>query len=172
MYKIFSKRDDMFVTQYDKKDGTIGLSFDPLYFPTKKQVNSAVKRIIEEYGNRDNWKIVFERKSPVYKKFTYNQLMKDAQAMYNRIAVHSPFCAECDVRDYIASKIDSCVDANRNPKAKKVRTWDEYAKYAPMKRADYESRKKWIEENYKNSLVELEHEWKTRGKGNPDFHKI
>ncbi len=82
------------------------------------------------------------------------------------------FSAECDVRKFIASKIDECVDANTNKKALKVREWDEYQPYAPMKRKDYEERKRQLKKQLKEDLAELETEWNTRGKNNPNFHKI
>jgi site-specific DNA-cytosine methylase len=75
--------------------------------------------------------------------------------------------------EYLASEIDECVDVECNKKALEVREWDEYKKkYAPMKRADYEARKKDIKEWYKKSLADLEKEWNTRGKRNPNFHKV
>ena len=170
MYTIFSIADDMYVDTVHR-DGTMCLSWHPQEFKTKKQAENAVKRMHKTYGNRP-FRLEFTRKEPVYKKFTYNQLLKKARKMYSDIAVNSPFCAECDTRDYIAQHIDECVDVNRNPKAMKVREWDEYKKYAPLKRSEYESRKKAIRKRCRDALAALDKEWETRGKGNPNFHKI
>lgn len=170
MYTIFSIADDMYVDTVHR-DGTMCLSMDPQEFKTKKQAENAVKRMHKVYGNRQ-FRLEFTRKEPVYKKLTYNQLLKKARKMYDDIAVNSPFCAECDTRDYIAQHIDECVDANSNPKAKKVREWDEYQKYAPLKRSEYEAKKKAIRKRCRDALAALDKEWETRGKGNPNFHKI
>lgn len=170
MYTIFSITDDMYVDSVDR-DGTMCLSIHPQEFKTKKQAENAVKRMHKVYGDR-KFCLEFTRKEPVYKKLTYNQLLKKARKMFDDIAVNSPFCAECDTRDYIAQHIDECVDANRNPKAKKVREWEEYRKYAPLKRSEYEARKKAIRKRCREALAELDKEWETRGKGNPNFHKM
>ena len=116
--------------------------------------------------------VIYEKPVPKNRPFTYKVLMEQAEKMHKRIAVHSPFCAHFETRDFIASKIDECVDVERNKEAKKVREWDEYKKYAPMKKADYESQKKWIKEQCKEQLAELEKEWNTSGKNNPNFHKV
>ena len=171
MYTIFSIADDMYVYSVNR-DGSMSLSMhQPKEFKTKKQAENAVKRMKKAYGNRP-FRLDFTRKEPVYKKFTYNQLLKQASKMFSDIAEHSAFCAAFDTREYIAKHIDECVDANSNPKAKKVREWDEYKKYAPLKRSEYEARKKAIRKRCRDDLAALDKEWETRGKGNPSFHKI
>lgn len=120
----------------------------------------------------DDLEVIYEKPVPKNRPFTYRVLMEQADKMYKRIAVHSPFCAECDVRDFIAKNVDRCVDVERNKKALAVREWSEYKKYAPMKKADYDSQKKWIKEQYKKQLKLLETKWNTQGKNNPNFHKI
>ena len=115
---------------------------------------------------------VYIKPVPKNRPFTYKVLMEQADKMHRRIAVHSSFCAMADVRDFIASKIDECVDVERNKKALKVREWDEYKKYAPMKKEEYDRRKSEIESMYKQMLADLDKEWNTRGKANPNFHKI
>jgi hypothetical protein len=116
--------------------------------------------------------VVYEKPVPKNRPFTYKVLMEQAEERYKSMAVDSPFCAECELRDFIASKIDECVDANTNKKALKVREWEEYQPYAPMKRKDYEERKRQLKKQLKADLAELEKEWNTRGKHNPNFHKI
>mgnify|MGYP003482872939 FL=1 len=170
MYTILSIADDMYVDTVHR-DGSMCLSMHPQEFKTKKLAENAIKRIRKAYGNRP-FRLEFTRKEGVYKKLTYNQLLKKANKIYSNMSVHSSFCAEFEARDYIAQHIDECVDANRNPKAKKVRAWYEYHKYAPLKRSEYEARKKAIRKRCRNALAALENEWATKGKGNPNFHKI
>ncbi len=49
---------------------------------------------------------------------------------------------------------------------------DEYKKYAPMKKADYETAKRDLKEEFDKKLADLEEDWNTRGKLNPNFHKV
>lgn len=170
MYTIFSIADDMYVHKVHR-DGSMCLSMDPQEFKTKKLAENAIKRMQKAYGNRP-FRLEFTRKVAVYKKLTYNQLLKNAEKIYSDISRHSTFCARFETRDYIAQHIDECVDANRNPMAKKVREWDEYQKYAPLKRSEYEARKKTIRKRCRDDLAALENEWMTKGNGNPNFHKI
>lgn len=140
---------------------------DAQRFRTRK---SALK--FKATHHSDELEVVYIKPVPKNRPFTYKVLMEEANKMYKRIAQHSPFCAECDVREYIASKIDECVDANTNKKALKVREWEEYQQYAPMKRKEYDERKRQLKKQLKEDLAELENEWNTRGKKNPNFHKI
>ena len=136
-------------------------------FRTKK----AAEQFRKDYDQTDYY-VVYIKPVPKNRPFTYKVLMEEAKKMYKRIAEHSPFCAECEVREFIASKIDECVDANTNKKALKVRKWEEYKPYAPMKRKDYENRKRWLKKQLKEDLAELDKEWNERGKRNPNYHKI
>lgn len=171
MYTIFSIADDMYVYSVNR-DGSMSLSMhQPKEFKTKKQAENAVKRMKKAYGNRQ-FRLEFTRKEGVYKKFTYNQLLKKARKLFDNVSGYSAFCASIETREYIAKHIDECVDVNRNPKAKKVREWDEYQKYAPLTRSEYEARKKAIRKRCRDDLAALDNEWETRGKGNPNFHKI
>ena len=115
---------------------------------------------------------VYIKPVPKNRPFTYKVLMEQAEKMHRRIAVNSSFCAHFETRDFIASKIDECVDVERNKKALAVREWDEYKKYAPMKKEEYDRRKSEIKSMYKQMLADLDKEWNTRGKANPNFHKI
>ena len=83
----------------------------------------AAEKFRKDNGLTDR-EVVYIKPVPKNRPFTYKVLMEEAEEMYNRIAKHSAFCAECDVREFIASKIDECVDANTNKKALKVREWD------------------------------------------------
>lgn len=101
---------------------------------------------------------------------TYKELMTEAEAYYRKIAAHSPFCAQYEAREYIASKIDLCEDRNEHLN---VLEWKEYKeKYAPMTKAEYERRKKYLEERYQKDLKDLENEYEEKGKNSPDYHKI
>jgi len=157
--------------QYDE-DGSVGcysVNSDEDHahrFRTAK----AAEKFRKEHA--DDYSVVYVKPVPKNSPFTYKVLMEEAKKMYKRIAVVSEFCAHFDTKDYIASRIDECVDVERNKKALEVREWDEYKKFAPMKKADYESQKKWIKEQCKKQLAELEKDWNTRGKNNPNFHKI
>lgn len=101
---------------------------------------------------------------------TYKELMTEAEAYYRKIAAHSPFCAQYEAREYIASKIDLCEDRNEHLE---VLEWKEYKeKYAPMTKAEYERRKNVLLEQYQNGLKRLEEEYENKGKNSPDYHKI
>lgn len=101
---------------------------------------------------------------------TYKELMTEAEAYYRKIAQNSPFCAQFEAREYIASKIDLCEDRNEHLN---VLEWDEYKKnYAPMSKAEYERRKNVLLEQYQNGLKRLEEEYENKGKNSPDYHKI
>lgn len=138
----------------------------------KFRTAKAAEKFRKDYDQTD-YDVVYIKPVPKNRPFTYKVLMEEAEKRCKRIAVNSEFCAHCNTRDFIASKIDECVDVERNKKALKVREWDEYKKkYAPMKKAEYESQKKRIKEQCKVQLAELEKEWNTRGKNNPNFHKV
>lgn len=47
-----------------------------------------------------------------------------------------------------------------------------YIKPVPMNRKEYEKRKRRLKKQFTEALAELENEWNTRGKNNPNFHKI
>jgi len=157
--------------QYDE-DGSVGcycVNSDEDHahrFRTAK----AAEKFRKEHA--DDYSVVYVKPVPKNRPFTYKVLMEQAEKRYKSMAVDSPFCAECELRDFIASKIDECVDANTNKKALKVREWEEYQPYAPMKRKDYEERKRQLKKQLKEDLSELEKEWNTRGKRNPNFHKV
>ena len=89
MYTIFSIADDMYVDSVDR-DGSMCLSMQPKEFKTKKQADNAVKRMKKAYGNLQ-FRLEFTRKEGVYKKFTYNQLLKKASKMFSNIAVFIPY---------------------------------------------------------------------------------
>ena len=131
----------------------------------------AAEKFRKDNGLTDR-EVVYIKPVPKNRPFTYKVLMEEAEEMRKRIAVNSPFCAHFDTRNFIAKNVDRCVDVERNKKALAVREWDEYKKYAPMTKAEYESQKKWIKEQCKEQLAKLEKEWNTRGKENPNFHKI
>lgn len=101
---------------------------------------------------------------------TYKELMTEAEAYYRKIAAHSPFCAQYEAREYIASKIDLCEDRNEHLEVLK---WEEYKeKYAPMTKEQYKREKEYIENRYKRDLEELDKKYEERGKNSPDYHKI
>lgn len=138
----------------------------------KFRTAKAAEKFRQDYDQTDYY-VVYIKPVPKNRPFTYRVLMSEAKKMYSHLAIQSPLCAQSGTRNFIASKIDECVDANTNKKALKVREWEEYKKkYAPMKKAEYESQKKRIKERCKKQLAELEKEWNTRGKNNPNFHKI
>lgn len=137
-----------------------------------RSARAALKFATDCISRSDEYVPVYIKPVPKNRPFTYKVLLEQANKVYRRIAVHSPLCAHFETRDFIASKIDECVDVERNKKALKVREWDEYKKYAPMKKGEYESQKKLIKEQCKEQLAELEKEWNTRGRNNPNFHKV
>ena len=101
---------------------------------------------------------------------TYEELMAEAKAVYDRVAKNSPFVAQFEARKVIASKIDQCSDRNEHLN---ILEWDEYKdNYAPMKRETYERRKQMAKETYERTLSEIEKEYEERGKFSPDYHKI
>lgn len=101
---------------------------------------------------------------------TYNELMEEAKEVYYRVAQNSPFCAQFEAREYIASKIDMCSDRNEHLN---VLEWDEYKKnYMPVSRAEYNSRKEYAKKVYEDTLAQIEQDWEERGKNSPDYHKI
>ena len=155
------------------EDGTVGcysINSDEEHAHKFRTAKAAEK--FRKDDGLTKYEVVYIKPVPKNRPFTYKVLMEEAEEMYKSIAPHSAFCAECDVRDFIASKIDECVDANTIKKALKVREWDEYKPYAPMKRKDYEERKRQLKKQLKEDLAELENEWNTKGKNNPNFHKI
>ena len=165
---------DIYIGNIDfNKDGSVGcycVNSDEEHahkFRTAKAAEKFRQKHCSDYY------VVYVKPVPKNRPFTYKVLMEEARKMYKRIAVDSEFCAHFDTREFIASKIDECVDVERNKKALAVREWDEYKeKYAPMTKAEYESQKKWIKEQCKQQLAELEKDWNTRGKNNPNFHKV
>jgi hypothetical protein len=159
---------DMYIGKVERNCYHANASEDDAHrFRTRK---SAVKFMSTHH--KGELEVIYEKPVPKNRPFTYKMLMEQAEKRYKSMAVDSPFCAECDLRDFIASKIDECVDANTNKKALKVREWDEYQPYAPMKRKDYEERKRQLKKQLKEDLADLEKEWNTRGKNNPNFHKV
>lgn len=133
----------------------------------------ALKFANDHLSRRGEYVPVYIKPVPKNRPFTFKVLMEQADKMHRRIAVHSPLCAVVDVRNFIASKVDECVDVERNKEALKVREWNEYKeKYAPMKKKEYESQKRLIKQQCKEQLAELEKEWNTRGKNSPNFHKV
>ncbi len=134
---------------------------------------AALKFANEQLSCRGEYVPVYIKPVPKNRPFTYKVLMEQADKMHRRIAVHSPLCAVADVRNFIASKVDECVDVERNKEALKVREWDEYKKkYAPMTKEEYDRRKSEIKSMYKKMLADLDTEWNTKGKNSPNFHKI
>lgn len=100
----------------------------------------------------------------------YEELLNEARDVYNNIAKNSPFCAQFEARDFIASKIDQCSDRDEHLD---ILEWEEYKnKYAPMKKDTYERRKELAKESYERTLFEIEKEYNERGKFSPDYHKI
>lgn len=100
----------------------------------------------------------------------YKELMEEAKKHYYEVAKESPFCAQFEAREYIASKIDLCEDRNEHLD---VLEWKEYKdKYAPMTIKEYNAKKAAIEENYQKALQQLKKDYEEKGKNSPDYHKI
>lgn len=131
----------------------------------------AAEKFRKDNGLTDR-EVVYIKPVPKNRPFTYKVLMEEAEEMYKRIAVHSNILAPFETRDFIAKNVDRCVDVERNKKALAVREWDEYKKYAPMKKSEYRNRLKALKAQFDASLAELKREYNTRGKSNKNFHKI
>ena len=107
---------------------------------------------------------------PMEEGLTYQNLIKEAERIYHETSINSPLCAFFDAREYIASKIDECIDRDEHMD---VLEWDEYKnKYAPMSRAEYNLKKDAAKRCYEEELRKIGRMWQERGRKSPDWHKI
>lgn len=102
-------------------------------------------------------------------RYTYSDLMREAEDYYNRIAANSPFCAMFDARRFICERIDLCVDRSEHLD---ILEWEEYKQFKPMTKEEYNRKKENAKKEYEDALKRIEDEWNEKGKNSPDFHKL
>ena len=91
-------------------------------------------------------------------RYTYSDLMREAEDYYRKIAENSPFCAMFDTRKFICERIDLCVDRSEHLD---ILEWEEYNRKKENAKKEYEA-----------ALKRIEDEWNEKGKNSPDFHKL